>query len=755
MSRVAVIAVHGVGHHQPREAARACADMLALTGQYAPFVESSLRIPVQAVSGGAHVARLEQAAKPRSLANAFEERPDFVREPAKPRRHTDASIEYMREQLSRYVPEGSDRVYETASLKSSRGDGGEVHVYDMYWTDLSRVDTTGLRMIGQLYQLLFYVSGLGRHTLDFATAEYRHRAWWLLAFCHRWAERALVLWVPVLNLCAAALVVFIPLQVVTHAMGSAAPEMAVLLAAAALAAWAAMRLLRPGRLWPPAFALVSSAATLVSGALYADYRVQAAALLLLGWLAAGGLVILLMYFYDKRRPGALLTSLLCTGAIAVLLVYNIATEYERLDFDMLTAIGLWAGGLVYKVLYFTWSVFMLFAFLVTAVGFVVWVRFPESWNRRTVWTANLALAVPGLFVLILNLGIWKGVLKAAGNWIDPNVTQAVEALIADGTPWTLGPIMGIGILAAFSIAWAIAPSLLGEIKPILVAARGEAKAYGRSLTEAFHWMRYCGEGARWSIVIVIPASVGIALDTNWVAPATLDAFKNFSAEMTLWVGVAIIAMIVGPLTPIAAGLRTAIDVAIDVANWLRLNPVMENPRAKIAARFTSLVSNILDYRGADNKGFDRIVIFCHSQGTVVASETLRYLCATGHELSTRIGPGGVPVSLFTMGSPLHQLYSQRFPLQYAWARTEIESSPSRPDPDELNVDEWVNAYRSGDYVGRALWWSGDDAWARDATRRPEDGKRLDLCIGAGGHTHYWDDSAMKVAETLELLVTRG
>src|SRR5262249_7005617 len=89
-----------------------------------------------------------------------------------------------------------------------------------------------------------------------------------------------------------------------------------------------------------------------------------------------------------------------------------------------------------------------------------------------------------------------------------------------------------------------------------------------------------------------------------------------------------------------------------------------------------------------------------------------------------------------------------------------------PDPSELGVQRWVNAYRSGDYVGRSLWldgWDGrqlpggepgtpGEAGTIVAQAPPSPLVRYEMCIGAGAHQHYWDDTAPDIAQQLDALI---
>jgi hypothetical protein len=137
-----------------------------------------------------------------------------------------------------------------------------------------------------------------------------------------------------------------------------------------------------------------------------------------------------------------------------------------------------------------------------------------------------------------------------------------------------------------------------------------------------------------------------------------------------------------------------------------------------------------------------------------------------------------------MGSPLRQLLNRFFPYLYDWVRetpdngdtemgpplreppNQLDSSPGSallPDPADLGIQRWVNAYRSGDYVGRSLWLN---EWYRRTRGGDENGSypdgievvtdaaqtRIEFCIGAGAHTHYWDDTAPDIAQVLGQLL---
>jgi hypothetical protein len=238
-----------------------------------------------------------------------------------------------------------------------------------------------------------------------------------------------------------------------------------------------------------------------------------------------------------------------------------------------------------------------------------------------------------------------------------------------------------------------------------------------------------------------------------------------------------------------------LDIALDVDNYLRLHPKDDAPRGRIAERYGSLLKFLMHPEDCGTD-YDAVVFIAHSQGTVITADLLRYTRHRGalakklrfiKDAATDLYHPPKPLYLFTMGSPLRQLYYPRFPVLYDWIgapsatrRSEIPRGAD-PKPEDIGVRRWVNVYRSGDYVGRSLWF--DEARCRciycrvdekDASGRrrrrtkhhydghPDlqvaedpDETRREACIGPGAHTHYWDDTAPDVAAFLDDLIAEA
>src|SRR5215470_12955644 len=233
---VAVIAVHGVGEHKPLDTVHAIGDLLqdldqdrppltdtppppaprhAALPSYDPFIERTIRINVRPVvvsdGGGPDTS---------GIRGPFH---DLVARKSKDGRtgesaaleDDDLSFDFMRGQLRNYRGDDPADTYQTARLEGRRrghdGDERVVHIYETFWSDLSNLKGGGgLRIFGELYQLLFHLPSLGTHAVD---AELPHHPGWKWAWFRRmqsWSAVALTAPIPILNLFMLAVAAIVP-----------------------------------------------------------------------------------------------------------------------------------------------------------------------------------------------------------------------------------------------------------------------------------------------------------------------------------------------------------------------------------------------------------------------------------------------------------------------------------------------------------------------------------------------------------------
>jgi hypothetical protein len=233
----------------------------------------------------------------------------------------------------------------------------------------------------------------------------------------------------------------------------------------------------------------------------------------------------------------------------------------------------------------------------------------------------------------------------------------------------------------------------------------------------------------------------------------------------------------GQLSRRIPSLRGPLDVALDVDNHFREFPRTDIPRAHIFSRYAALLEHVR------SQGYDRIVVVSHSQGTVISSELLRFLSSREQRAPTPAdrpllrGNPLPPVSLLTLGCPLRQLYGARFPGLYGWVLAK-NGAVFGPRAADIGVQRWMNAFCSGDYVGRWLWSDAGDepelkhpminTLAGDAFGRVDaytgfdpmppveavldQAREVEVCLGLGAHTHYFERDQLTVAWMIDYLV---
>ena len=825
---VAVIAVHGVGDQKPFETAREIAALLqdldqpdpqrveapqpcrppsAVTPQYGAFASRSIRLDVRPV-----VVRPEPempAAVSPSIHGPFH---DWVssrvqaRQDGTPVARADLSAVFMRGQLSCAADRAPEDAYETERLEGCRQDGDrsrDVHVYELYWADLSRLKAGMLSIFTELYQLLFHVPSLGTHAVDAEADHHAFRSWRAFRVLQGRAATFLTVHVMALQL---ALLAIVGVGVALKGLYWLRPEVqtvvvgiATSLIAVGFAGWRLWR--RPVLSWASWFTPIGLFVVFVIVLLATSRRVPiqlthgAAAAILAG--GAAWLFSLVFGVYDDRRPDAhrigcfLAMSSVALGGIACLGAPPQQPPTSRILFALTRLFEISNAFLT-----LIWLVFAFTAMVAFLVGMwaVAGVDNPREKDlaRRTNWTARLTLGIPAAVLLLVTLTGW-GVLALvlqplfAGVSYEPfftplrsatTVDALIDAFLRNG-PWLVLPmLLTASAFAAVPALWGLAPVVLAEAFPpsLFAARRGTyGRRLGQWLTRAFQGLTLSG-ALLYSVVIFVFSPMQMLVLTQ-VTPLP-DALQRGIRATGLTTGVLLawLFSMRSSLKKATLGARPVLDILLDVDNWLRELPRARNPRAKICARYASLLRQVCGWTDpVTGDGYRAIVIVAHSQGAVITADLLRFLAIEPDPQLARLGGAGLPIYLFTMGCPLRQLYGRRFPRLYAWAahddRTMMSAweaddlvnpvrPPAAPDPEALRVRTWVNAYRSGDYVGRYLWRTDSCAYAWDADffgpapcrNSTDGGSRVEFCIGGGAHTHYWDGTARPIAWALDRLI---
>jgi hypothetical protein len=824
--RVAVIVVHGVADQRPNDSVRQVANLLSNVNDngeaaYSQLEETPIRVPVRPIP----VTRDHAAA--RSFYDVCTQDNEAG---------TDIGDLFTDGRLAAYADEGPAGTYETIRIRARRrpsptgGPGQTVDLFEMHWADLSRVGTSAWKILGELYQVLLHLPSLAKHAASAAVATDRSFPGKVLQRSTAFASWLLTVPIAVLNV---YFIVAALLILVSHVRASLHAPIAMALIGVALVAVVIRVLigLKTGRRVFQALIAVGGVVTTTALVASSKWAAPGSALLGIETLVVGVVMAgFILRAYGRHRPGIHGVSLaaglfVVVVAISELPLFGGATGKPW--YAWTAAPGFRIVEALYLVLTLAWVVFFVSVATATAAGSWYWrvttsKRDVKSANNpigRAVRTARIALAAPAALFLLLTVTLWSGVLYA----LDPPTTPATEQPASSGTGesiqlpfaqsyevWTpfqtllpkatsgrtlidnvlaesLGIgfagsaiLMGVGVLL---IAIPLIPVVFPEVRPPTQHRRSVAE--GRWLTEIFAVVRASG-------FLIVAGVLLLPLGQYiwpWITPVLMSALGEQathleSTAIVKSLGLAVaggaIGLIAlrGRIQKLACGFRGPADVLLDVDGYLREHPGKRSPRARIFARYFSLLKLIGESR------YTRVVIIAHSQGTVITADLLRHLWSRHSQRKLAWPLGGADLTLFTMGSPLRQLYARRFPQMYEWVlspdapASNSETVPSvsdidasrKPHPESLGVSCWVNAYRSGDYVGRWLWRSdtcrylfqvpsGHTPWqsimeplpaqSKDDDRQPA---RRELCIGAGAHTHYSDGHAPEVAVELDYLV---
>jgi hypothetical protein len=815
-ARVAVIAIHGVGDHPRFEMARSITNILAdleihpLDPRYCAFGESTFDLNVAPVV----VPRAAHAAQ--ASGRAWGPLDRLYRSRVNVDKAVDANRDsldhrFMEGQLKDYKGEGPDDTYRVLRLEGKRKSDQaglpekEVHVYDMWWSDLSTVAPAGLRTFGELYQLLFHLGSVGVHNVKAAAMSLAEtpaaEAWRWFSKAQELAVSTLAWPIPLLNfnILAVSIAVLAAAGVghIGPAWGELAAAFAVLLAVV-IGLCGNLLFNRPRT--AAIAALIVFAGAGVAGFFVWNFRYQLEAwrnpselvVLVAAAIAAFYGIWLLLGPWDSLRPGTKnafikITVVHFVASVPLMFWRNSVGAHWPLEYALRPIeVAFW-------FLVASWGFFWLFLVAALVTGKIAVAMTPDDEKeraRRTNWTARLTLALPALIFVFVTFAGWAGFLHIAlpalpHSHFNPPTCDRAQSLcyipiFGSGTPqlvdtWAKDTLIAGGmsvlpfllvltLLATIVVLWAILPSALDEVSPPKGFARWARDAFdlGEWLDSGYRYMRTSGRLIYISIFLFPLFSwviLYLRLSGNSGLAGLQSGIENFTEALGLAVAGAGVALLGfgGRLSKLALGFRPLVRVGLDVDNWMREHPA-NNPTARICGRYVSLLRYIGQWKGQDDKGYDALIIFSHSQGTVITTDLFRFLKAEARACGgkyekydpTLAALDRMQLYLFTMGSPLRQLYGLRFPYLYGYAPAHL-TADHLPNPEDLGVCHWTNAYRTGDYVGRYLW--RDNPWTLN---KWTNGSRTEFPIGPGAHTHYWDnsDGHVAIAEELDAIIGR-
>ncbi|MDH3225910.1 MAG: hypothetical protein OEM67_02320 [Thermoleophilia bacterium] len=325
------------------------------------------------------------------------------------------------------------------------------------------------------------------------------------------------------------------------------------------------------------------------------------------------------------------------------------------------------------------------------------------------------------------------------------------------------PVKAFGAVAYFPM---LALSKLGLLSTAIARARE-----GAALSGLLRRLDSLGSLLLISLT-VLAASVGTFW--IWVFAGSFfgldEQLARFSAGISLGVAAALIAVRLLPINLLEV-LRSGLDIGYDIVTYVREGETAA--RFAVVNRYRALLSQIVQIEHDDgDTGYDGLIFVAHSQGTVYTAATLFgdeerwpkiFTLEESREERAQARLGQLQsVSMLSFGSPIRQLYDRFFAGQYAnWYRSDIPFS--EPSLAPLS-DTWLNVYRPGDYVGRAVNRdpSGEDAnlpGSQTCTKAygEDPGRPVELreaCINSpGAHTGYWDTHY--IAAYVDYLIQRA
>jgi len=823
--RVAVIAIHGVADQKLGDTCQALAELLIAQGpngftyQAAVRQEEILQVKMLDPLQPVHPT-------PDGLRKQFRQSTgsDFLRQGgnaagskrslAAPRAPLSKGADFSDYTLAKAkLEETPVDTYDAPRISMTRQKGtiaDEVDIHEMYWADLSRLSGSVPRIVTELFTLLFRLSSLGRDTVQTqaAAAAYEKDPVWrlltrlqvLLDFAY---SRVLALLFLQLVMVALILVPF----------GLLASDAEPLHRAVSVIAGMAAGLWIFYRFRNAAVALAVGAVGIVG-----LWRAPAVWVDGLAWIA----ILSLLYDWWMRVCEERFTLVRPVGwmlwSIAAAVVIVFAARAPSHDLAMWVWGALSAFEVVLMLILSWWVLaapLMLLWFVASLVashrrGAGAAAGAPlDIHARSSVATGRIGLFVSLGFFIIITMTAWALVTTGVERSVE-HVPYVPILFTQTSVPPVTGDATAPGLITAdrfleerfvkstsgFSvISFLLFPLVLYLVLMLLPSVLAELDLISQQFGQLGRWLSggyrrldlvtvaFVAASAATVLlvaVVLVDSQLHVELSSTWLGrlSKTLgDVSQQWLKYFVISAGTALVALTAagGVISRYVPWLRAPLDAALDVDNHFREFPRRAIPRARIFSRYFAVLSHVAA------RGYDRIVIVSHSQGTVISADLLRYM----KERTSAAGQGstdevarlwrdvGGKIMLVTAGCPLRQLYGARFPEMYDWVLRDHERIMG-PLASDIGVRFWVNIYATGDYVGRWLWsrTAQGDEYPLSQIDENRDGETYtpahvdasdwrtlmgratekDVSIGAGAHTHYFAPGQNVMASIVDALI---
>jgi len=762
------------------------------------------------------------------MRGRFRER--FASTPLAPMRAAaDRGLAYTQYLLSKAVRNDSPAEHyaskKTRLIRRSGGAERAIDVFEMYWADQSRLAGAIPRVLTEMFTMFFRLSRLGRDAVDEASRyadsnrTTNHRAWTSLS----WLQ-TLIDW-SFTNVLAQLFGQLLLVGLFLIAVGLAGPALPLRyggIALIVLALIGAAYFAKAKRGLRVALGVGVIGAVIVA---LPTWGFGVALLVLLTVVLFAGLRAA-----DDRFPFVFFSGGVLWGAlVCATLGRMLGSAIGGDPWDALVQGGLTAFEFVLWLIKWWWIVMAapiaLWGMLSMALTVSAW-RGGDYQRRGSAATGRLGTLLSLASFLLVAMALWAALGSAlqhslAGRSYSPAIwtqegpasadicRQATKAgpsvasgnkaqLVAlrDAAEFTQCRFQGstsafsvIALLLLLIVAYMlvlITPSILAELQWASSDKQTEARRLGRWLTWFYRHLD------RVILAVTAVGTLAILFVGYRFSPASGGQTDTLSREVAVisqqllhWLVIpaasafAVLSILGGVISRLVPGIRAPLDAALDVDNHMREFPRQAIPRARIFSRYAALLAAVKAGR------YERIVVVSHSQGTVISTEMLRYISST----TTQRGQSGRPqrlkellecqsIRMLTLGCPLRQLYAARFPTLYEWV-LDTERRPNGPSADDIGVDVWVNAFGSGDYVGRWLWSQHVDGLQRyhplydgvghllprgrqqaydlfdpmpPTAAELQRLREYETCIGFAAHTHYFDPPRRRSAVSVVALL---